>query len=130
MRALSTASTALQISIAGVSVAADTEGLATVMGPAVNKAGVQTSGGILATIKEDLSMKEALDANKSLLNSEKIAIRKCTRILMQAYAAEVSESVLQACVQYYDVNITTPTVIANADSSAQVKRVIKMITEV
>ncbi len=69
---LSSTVSALQVSAAGVSVAVDTTGLSTVMGPAVKSAGIQTLGTLQSTIRDDPLLKASLDAT-TLSDNEKRA---------------------------------------------------------
>jgi hypothetical protein len=126
---LNTAVSALQISIAGVSVASDTAGLATVMGPAVHSAGVQPPGTLQATVRDDPQLRQVLDAT-TLSDQEKSAIRKATRMLMVNYGIENALAVSKACAQYFDTQIALPTTTANAEASGHAKRVLVMVAEI
>ena len=123
---LSTTVSALQVSVSGVSVAVDTTGLSTVMGPAVKTAGVQTLGTLQATVRDDPLLKASLDAT-TLSDSEKSAIRRSTRLLMTDYANNIAESVYSATLLYLDTQIVTPTTLANSVVGSEARRIAKMI---
>ena len=123
---LSTTVSALQVSVSGVSVAVDTTGLATVMGPAVKTAGVQTLGTLQSTIRDDPPLKASLDAT-TLSDQEKSAIRRSTRLLMTDYANNIAESVYSATLLYLDTQIVTPTTLANSVVGSEARRIAKMI---
>jgi hypothetical protein len=126
---LSTTVSALQVSVSGVSVAVDTTGLATVMGPAVKTAGVQTMGTLQSTIRDDPPLKASLDAT-TLSDQEKSAIRRSTRLLMTAYANNIADSVYSATLLYMDTQIITPTTLANSVVGAEARRIAKMIQDI
>ncbi len=123
---LSTTVSALQVSVSGVSVAVDTTGLATVMGPAVKTAGVQTLGTLQSMIRDDPPLKASLDAT-TLSDQEKSAIRRSTRLLMTDYANNIAESVYSATLLYLDTQIVTPTTLANSVVGSEARRIAKMI---
>ena len=94
---LQSAVVAIQAGVASVSITQDTSDLATVMGPAAKAAGVLAPSVLQARIADDPAMTAALGG---IANRQQSMLRKATRHLMDAYAKEITEAVVNCTARH------------------------------
>jgi hypothetical protein len=124
---LQAAIVAIQSGVATASITQDTSDLATVMGPAAKAAGVLAPQVLQARIADDPAMTAALTG---IANQQKSMLRKATRYLMDAYAREISEDVVNYAARHVLREVSKPTRDALKTVAAQVKTTLTIHGEI
>jgi hypothetical protein len=124
---LQSAVVAIQAGVASVSIIQDTSDLATVMGPAARAAGVLVPSVLQARIADDPAMTDAL---LGIANKQQSKLRKATRILMDTYAKEICEAVVNYAARHVLGEVSMPTRDALKTVAAQVKTTLNIHGEI